>query len=131
MYYFGPVAFWCNAEGTCGLIIACVPSIPRLFKTRIGLKIVRALGFTTLTQPSGNYLDPASNISKRGNTSAQAYFEIDESLSMTNMKSSESTERLRGDELQPSKCEGHTGVLVTRTTEITISKEGEVSGDTY
>lgn len=122
MYYFGPVAFWCNAEGTCGLIIACVPCIPRLFKTGIGLKMLRALGFKTLSQPSGNYLDPASNIAKRGITTARAYFEIDESLDMTILRTSESTERLRREEeFQPSKCEDQTGVLVTHTTKVTVS----------
>lgn len=39
MYFIGPLLFWACAEMTCGFLIFCVPSLPRIFKTMLNKPI--------------------------------------------------------------------------------------------
>ncbi|KAH7026716.1 uncharacterized protein B0I36DRAFT_415395 [Microdochium trichocladiopsis] len=39
MYFIGPLLFWACAEMTCGFLIFCVPSMPRIFKTMFDMPI--------------------------------------------------------------------------------------------
>lgn len=53
MYYFGDLAFWCIAEGTCGFFIICVPCMPKIIKeTFFGRRIRSILGFKRTTKPT-------------------------------------------------------------------------------
>ncbi|XXH05412.1 hypothetical protein Hte_011838 [Hypoxylon texense] len=118
LYYFGPVIFWAFAEMTCGFIIACLPSTPKILKDsgvlpkmKRAMKSLVGLKNSTLRStskpPASSVTNPSSN-----------YRKIDEyGVPMKDLKPSESTEKLRDD--NSSKFD--TGIV--RTTRVTVKQE--------
>ncbi|KAI1105775.1 hypothetical protein F4804DRAFT_331024 [Jackrogersella minutella] len=116
-FTFGPVIFWAFAEMTCGFIIACLPSTPKILKDHGVLhKMKRAMrsvvGMKNSTLKSTNKVT-ASSTTNPSNT----YRKIDEyGVPMKDLKSSESTEQLRDDSAKYDHG-------IVRTTHVTIKQE--------
>lgn len=120
LYYFGPVIFWAFAEMTCGFVIACLPSTPKILKdsgvlpkakramrSLVGLKnstlrsTSKPMGGTSVTNPSSNYR------------------KIDEyGVPLKDLQPSESTEKLRDDSSSGKMDNG-----IVRTTRVTVKQE--------
>ncbi|KAI1372416.1 hypothetical protein F4677DRAFT_449534 [Hypoxylon crocopeplum] len=117
VYTVGPVVFWAFAEMTCGFVIACLPSTPKILKDSGVLpKIKRGMrsfvGLKNSTLRSTNKAT-ASSATNPNNT----YRKIDEyGVQMKDLQPSESTEQLREDT-------GKFDQGIVRTTRVTIKQE--------
>ncbi|KAI2622426.1 hypothetical protein GGR54DRAFT_63514 [Hypoxylon sp. NC1633] len=122
IYQFGPVIFWAFAEMTCGFVIACLPSTPKIIKdSGILPKIKRGMrslvGLKNSTLRSTNKVTASS-----GTNQLSSYRKIDDhSIRMKDLKQTESTEQLRDDT-------GNFDQGIVRTTRVTIQEE--YKGDT-
>ncbi|KAI5859538.1 hypothetical protein GGS23DRAFT_312162 [Durotheca rogersii] len=114
-YVGGSVLFWATAELTCGFIVACLPSMPKILKEtgalaamKKGLKSVVGLKNTTLksnTKGTTASSNPTST-----------YRKIDEfGVPMKDLQASESTEQLRDDDKHEAG--------IVRTTRVTVEQE--------
>ncbi|KAI1448855.1 hypothetical protein F5Y02DRAFT_283264 [Annulohypoxylon stygium] len=116
-YTFGPVIFWAFAEMTCGFIIACLPSTPKILKDHGVLhKMKRVVkSFVGLKNSTLRSTKPTTGTGTNPNSST--YRKIDEyGVQMKDLKNSESTEQLRDDS---SKFDQG----IVRTTRVTIKQE--------
>ncbi|KAK0716294.1 hypothetical protein B0H67DRAFT_582799 [Lasiosphaeris hirsuta] len=82
-YTLGPVVFWAFAEMTCGFVISCMPSAPRLLReTRVLHKIKARLGMraTTFKNTHGTGGSSALSMSKPSplTASTDRYRKIDD-----------------------------------------------------
>ncbi|KAI1653020.1 hypothetical protein F4813DRAFT_376315 [Daldinia decipiens] len=128
IFQFAPVMFWAFAELTCGFIIACMPSTPKILKDHgvldkmrramrsfVGLKNTH---LRSMTKPT------ASSTVDHTHTHTNTYRKIDEyGVPMKDLQPSESTEQLRDDKFDQ-------GIL--RTTRVTVKQEyvGDAKGNT-
>ncbi|KAI2783827.1 hypothetical protein F4815DRAFT_458120 [Daldinia loculata] len=119
MYQFAPVMFWAFAELTCGFIIACMPSTPKILKDHGVLdKMRRAMrsvvglkntNLRSLNKPT------VSSTMDHTHTHTNTYRKIDEyGVPLKDLQPSESTEQLRDDKFDQ-------GIL--RTTRVTVKQE--------
>ncbi|KAI1414128.1 hypothetical protein F5Y13DRAFT_179104 [Hypoxylon sp. FL1857] len=117
VFTFGPVIFWAFAEMTCGFVIACLPSTPKILKDHGVLhKMKRAarsiVGLKNSTLRTTNKAN-ASSVTNPNST----YRKIDEyGVQMKDLNPSESTEKLRDD---TSKFDQG----IVRTTRVTVKQE--------
>ncbi|KAI0106889.1 hypothetical protein F4814DRAFT_429300 [Daldinia grandis] len=117
MFQFGPVMFWAFAELTCGFIIACMPSTPKILKDHGVLdKMRRAMrSFVGLKNTHLRSMTKPTASSVADHTHTNTYRKIDEyGVPMKDLQPSESTEQLRDDKFDQ-------GIL--RTTRVTVKQE--------
>ncbi|KAI0845671.1 hypothetical protein F5Y00DRAFT_245741 [Daldinia vernicosa] len=117
IYQFGPVMFWAFAEITCGFIIACMPSTPKILKDHGVLDKMRraARSFVGLKNTHLRSLNKPTASSVTTHTHTNTYKKIDEyGVPMKDLQPSESTEQLRDDKFDQ-------GIL--RTTRVTVKQE--------
>lgn len=139
-YTIGPVVFWAFAEMTCGFVVSCMPSAPRLLKeTRVLHRIKARLGMRLTTVKNSHATGGSSalnNVSKPStlNTGGvDRYRKIDDDgVRLENLgpnHSSESTETLHKEtaEVRGGKMDGAQSVL--RTTQVTIKSEYQTDSD--
>ncbi|KAI1207046.1 uncharacterized protein F4807DRAFT_212163 [Annulohypoxylon truncatum] len=115
-YTFGPVIFWAFAEMTCGFIIACLPSTPKILKDHgILHKMKRmAKSFVGMKNSTLRSTKPTTGTGTNPNST---YRKIDEyGVQMKDLKNSESTEQLRDDSIKFDQG-------IVRTTRVTIKQE--------
>ncbi|KAI1401769.1 hypothetical protein F4819DRAFT_313527 [Hypoxylon fuscum] len=118
LYAFGPVIFWAFAEMTCGFVIACLPSTPKILKDsgvlpkiKRGMRSFVGLKNSTLRSTNKVGVSTATN-------PTSTYRKIDEyGVQMNDLNKSESTEKLRGD------SDGKPDQGIVRTTRVTIKQE--------
>ncbi len=115
-----PVVFWAFAEMTCGFVVSCMPSAPRLLhETRLMPKIKKMLGMH-VTTAKGTDMSTSSTNNNRSNfskpsTAIDKYEEIEDDVMMDDIRpgKSESTEELHRDGVPA----GH---AIVRTTQVTV-----------
>ncbi|KAF3057429.1 hypothetical protein GL218_06172 [Daldinia childiae] len=117
IYQFGPVMFWAFAELTCGFIIACMPSTPKILKDHGVLdKMRRAMrSVVGLKNTHLRSMTKPTTSTAADHTHTNTYRKIDEyGVPMKDLQPSESTEQLRDDKFDQ-------GIL--RTTRVTVKQE--------
>ncbi|CAJ2509079.1 Uu.00g141050.m01.CDS01 [Anthostomella pinea] len=116
-FYTGPVELWCTAEVTCGLFVACAPTLPRVIKdTPLLRRVFRASTRRGATSSDGPTAIRTTGGKRGGGTDTLGtkldYTKMDEEneFHMINITKSDSTEVLR-EAAKPG---------ITRTTDITV-----------
>lgn len=136
MYFIGPLLFWACAEMTCGFFILSVPCLPKLLAESItSPRLKRFLGLTIDSNakqspnPTITFGFGSRKKAKKMTTTMMSdpYYMMDD----VTIKASESEEQLRKQHEYSSN--EHTGVRVTRTTEVVVTEAqpGVVRSDVH
>ncbi|KAI0179003.1 hypothetical protein GGR52DRAFT_569909 [Hypoxylon sp. FL1284] len=118
LYYFGPVIFWAFAEMTCGFVIACIPSTPKILKESGVLPKMKRAMRSIVGLKNSTLRSTSKPMPSTGTHPSSNYRKIDEyGVPLKNLTTSESTEKLRDD----SSNKFDQGIV--RTTRVTVKQE--------
>lgn len=122
-FFTSPVLLWCTAEMTCGFIVACAPSLPRIVKESSLLR--KVFGCTvSCTGPSYPHGGPRStydNLWRKRNKDSM-FDDTETGMPMDKLTRSESMERLH--ETSKAGDSAFAGGIV-RTTQVSVVKDQE------
>jgi hypothetical protein len=115
VYTLGPLAFWAEAEMTCGFFVICLPCVPKIIKDSGVAGQVKKLTKGSRQNYDSAYVryEPSSGKDASGQKLDGDAVQM-KSLSL---EASESTERLHGDGNRAGL-----GMAITRTTQFTITE---------
>ncbi|KAK8012280.1 hypothetical protein PG991_009655 [Apiospora marii] len=122
-FYTSPVLLWCTAEMTCGFIVACAPSLPRIVKESSLLRKVfgSTLSGTGPSYPHGGPRSTYNNLSRKRNKDSM-FDDAETGVPLDNLDRSESMERLHE---APKSGDAPFGGGIVRTTQVTVVQDRE------
>ncbi|KAL4983731.1 hypothetical protein BDW68DRAFT_168277 [Aspergillus falconensis] len=122
VYTLGPLAFWAEAEMTCGFFVICLPCVPKIIKESGVAERIKKLTKGSRENYNSGYKSYEPSSGRYASGQRAEFDKLDEDavqMKPLPLEASESTERLHGDGEENA---AGIGMAITRTTQFTMTE---------